>query len=195
MRFVQENDWSCHEASRGELLAEIRDLKDALTAANQSLAAARTANAGLGADLNEAEAELQHWRTSPFMPRDDYQRALARAESAERTIDALTRQIQAERDRRGALAEIRALHALRDVLRVTGRTAWGPEDASVLREARAVLAEAGFRAPEVDERRARSAKFASRYKCDGHHSSNLRDGLCLFCGDAPDGSVSKERWP
>ena len=150
VRFVQENDWSCHEASRGELLAEIRDLNDALTQANQSLAAARAANAGLGADLNEAEAELQHWRTSPFVPRDDYQRALARAESAERTIDALTRQIQAERDRREALAEIRALHALRDVLRVTGRTAWGPEESRVLREASAVLAEAGFRAPEVD---------------------------------------------
>jgi hypothetical protein len=108
---------------------EIRDLNDALTAANQTIAALRS---------------------MPLIPRADHDRAIAARDEALRQVDALTRQIQAERDRREALAEIRALHALRDVLRVTGRTAWGPEESRVLREASAVLAEAGFRAPEID---------------------------------------------
>jgi hypothetical protein len=107
--------------------------------------------ADLEHDLERARTLLARYQ-QVVVPRADYDRATERAMAAERNADDLTREVANLRDRRTQTTADRALSALQRVLDLMGRTAWGDAERRVLRDANAVLVEAGRNPylPEVD---------------------------------------------
>lgn len=96
-----------------------------------------------------------------LVPKADYDRVVAerdeqrsRADLAQSSCDALTRELQDARDASRARAAERACRALQRVMATLARSAGGPGDLDAWSEARAFLAEMGYVAPEVEEYRA-----------------------------------------
>jgi hypothetical protein len=97
----------------------------------------------LEADLQRAKAELISYRSQHFVPRRDYDAACQQRDQYARAMDGLARQVADMGDRRTQTTADRALSALQRVLDLMGRTAWGDAERRVLRDAKAVLVEAG----------------------------------------------------
>jgi hypothetical protein len=96
-----------------------------------------------------------------LVPKADYDRVVrerdeqrGRADLAQSSCDALTRELVNARDASRARAAERACRALQRVMGTLARAAGGPGDLDAWSEARAVLAELGCVAPEVEEYRA-----------------------------------------
>jgi hypothetical protein len=98
------------------------------------------------------QAQLDAIRAMPFVPRRDYDAACQQRDQYARAMDGLARQVADMGDRRTQTTADRALSALQRVLDLMGRTAWGDAERRVLRDAKAVLVEAGRNPylPEVD---------------------------------------------
>jgi hypothetical protein len=105
--------------------------------------------------LNE---ELERYR-SAVVPRVDYDRVVAQRDHADAACDALTRELANARDASRARAAERACRALQGVMGTLARAAGGPGDLDAWSEARAVLAELGYVAPEVEEYRAETERW------------------------------------
>jgi hypothetical protein len=98
------------------------------------------------------QSQLDAIRAMPFVPRRDYDAACQQRDQYARAMDGLAKQVADMADRRTQTTADRALSALQRVLDLMGRTAWGDAERRVLRDAKAVLVEAGRNPylPEVD---------------------------------------------
>lgn len=172
---------------RDALHAEIRDLNDALTAANQRMAAEiqraereRVEKAQALADVevlrdavtkayreatqatvdaNAAQAKLREFKAAPFIHRSSYDIAVEARDAALANVDALASELATLRDRRHTVNATRALDMLERVMATLRKDTADPKDERVRAEARAMLVEMGRRAPEVEAMRSHSEQW------------------------------------
>lgn len=125
----------------GPLLSEIADLNDALSAANQQLAA---------------------FKAMPFVPAAEHARVVESRDHALRQVDGLTKELANYRDSRLALRAGNAIMHLRSVMQTLRKECGGLEDERYRNAARAFLVEQGFGPVEIDMYRRQTEEWEAR---------------------------------